>query len=93
MAEIQLLWERLSVSRRFSGSASEWLIQLHSSVAPADQRRAFQRPPKGIRKVCILFCIRARGDYSFSLTVQVLQGMFVQHDAEILTRIVIIDRR
>lgn len=51
LAEIQLLWERLSVSRRFSGSASEWLIQLHSSVAPADQRRAFQRPPKGIRKV------------------------------------------
>uniref|UniRef100_A0A7I4CTE9 RNA helicase n=1 Tax=Physcomitrium patens TaxID=3218 RepID=A0A7I4CTE9_PHYPA len=53
LAEIQLLWERLSVSRRFSGSASEWLIQLHSSVAPADQRRAFQRPPKGIRKIVL----------------------------------------
>lgn len=53
LAEIQLLWERLSVSRRFSGSASEWLIQLHSSVAPADQRRAFQRPPRGIRKIVL----------------------------------------
>lgn len=53
MAEIQLIWERLSVSRRFSGSASQWLLPLHSSVAPADQRRVFQSPPKGIRKVGI----------------------------------------
>ena len=53
MAEIQLIWERLSVSRRFSGLASQWLLPLHSSVAPADQRRVFQSPPKGIRKVGI----------------------------------------
>jgi len=51
MAEIQLMKDRLSASRRFSGSASEWLLPLHSSVASSDQRRVFQRPPSGNRKV------------------------------------------
>ncbi|CAM6089460.1 unnamed protein product [Calypogeia fissa] len=53
MAEIQLLWDRLAVSRRFSGSASEWLLPLHSSVASSDQKRVFQTPPKGHRKVVL----------------------------------------
>ncbi|OAE31756.1 hypothetical protein AXG93_4874s1190 [Marchantia polymorpha subsp. ruderalis] len=53
MAEIQFLWDRLAVSRRFSGSASEWLLPLHSSVASSDQRRVFQTPPHGLRKVVL----------------------------------------
>ncbi|KAL3698119.1 hypothetical protein R1sor_012195 [Riccia sorocarpa] len=53
MGEIQFLWDRLAVSRRFSGSASEWLLPLHSSVASSDQRRVFQTPPKGLRKVVL----------------------------------------
>ncbi|KAL2644845.1 hypothetical protein R1flu_012432 [Riccia fluitans] len=53
MAEIQFLWDRLAVSRRFRGSASEWLLPLHSSVASSDQRRVFQTPPAGLRKVVL----------------------------------------
>ncbi|CAM6038869.1 unnamed protein product [Sphagnum compactum] len=53
MAEIQLMKDRLSASRRFSGSASEWLLPLHSSVASSDQRRVFQRPPSGNRKIVL----------------------------------------
>lgn len=32
---------------------SRWIIPLHSTVAPADQRRAFKVPPKGVRKVVL----------------------------------------
>eukprot|EP00850_Spirogloea_muscicola_P015416 SM000117S25536 [mRNA] locus=s117:306081:317487:- [translate_table: standard] len=51
LAEIQGLHERLSGSRLFgAGGAEHWLIPLHSSISPQDQRRAFHRPPPGIRK-------------------------------------------
>ncbi len=50
MAEISNLHRRLEASRRFSGC---WLVPLHSTVAPSDQRKAFKRPPKDVRKVVI----------------------------------------
>ena len=31
----------------------DWVLPLHSSVPPEEQRRAFQRPPRGVRKVVL----------------------------------------
>ncbi|GAQ84373.1 helicase domain-containing protein [Klebsormidium nitens] len=54
IAEIQSLLDRLSASRRFgTPEKSQWLLPLHSSVSPSEQRRAFQTPPPGIRKVVV----------------------------------------
>eukprot|EP00249_Psilotum_nudum_P011376 c23135_g1_i1 orf=250-4686(-) len=53
MAEIQLLLDRLAVSRHFSGAASQWLLPLHSSIALSDQRKAFQSPESGVRKIVV----------------------------------------
>jgi len=50
MGEISNLHRRLEASRRFAGC---WLVPLHSTVAPSDQRKAFKRPPKDVRKVVI----------------------------------------
>jgi ATP-dependent RNA helicase DHX29 len=50
MAEISNLHRRLEASRRFAGC---WLVPLHSTVAPSDQRKAFKRPPKDVRKIVI----------------------------------------
>jgi len=46
MGEITQLLNRLSSIRRFS-RGGHWLLPLHSSVSPADQRQAFRVPPKG----------------------------------------------
>lgn len=46
-----MLYEKLAASFQFSGQSSDWLLQLHSSVAAADQKKVFQRPPENIRKV------------------------------------------
>ncbi|XP_024539805.1 DExH-box ATP-dependent RNA helicase DExH7, chloroplastic isoform X1 [Selaginella moellendorffii] len=53
MPEILQLLDRLMVLKTFSGPAAEWLLPLHSSVAPADQRKVFQVPPRGIRKIVL----------------------------------------
>ncbi|GBG62911.1 hypothetical protein CBR_g34283 [Chara braunii] len=53
VAEIQALLDRLTVSPRFGGLRSSWLLPLHSSVSPADQRRVFLRPPENIRKIVV----------------------------------------
>ncbi|CAH9121887.1 unnamed protein product [Cuscuta epithymum] len=53
VAEIHMLLDRLSVSYRFGGQSSEWLLPLHSSIASEDQRKVFLRPPESIRKVII----------------------------------------
>jgi ATP-dependent RNA helicase DHX29 len=50
MGEIASLLRRLQASRRF---ATCWTIPLHSSVSPADQRKAFRHPPQGTRKVVL----------------------------------------
>jgi len=51
MGEISQLLSRLSSTRRFS-KGGYWILPLHSSVSPADQRQAFRVPPKGVRSSC-----------------------------------------
>ncbi|CAI9103779.1 OLC1v1002330C1 [Oldenlandia corymbosa var. corymbosa] len=53
VAEIEMLLDKLSASRRFGGPASEWLLPLHSSISSEDQKKVFLRPPDNIRKVII----------------------------------------
>ncbi|KAK4401986.1 DExH-box ATP-dependent RNA helicase DExH7, chloroplastic [Sesamum angolense] len=50
VAEIHLLLDKLAASRRFGGHSSEWLLPLHSSIAPEEQKKVFQKPPANIRK-------------------------------------------
>ncbi|KAK4438352.1 DExH-box ATP-dependent RNA helicase DExH7, chloroplastic [Sesamum alatum] len=53
VAEIHLLLDKLAASRRFGGHSSEWLLPLHSSIAPEEQKKVFQKPPANIRKVIV----------------------------------------
>ncbi|GFQ01628.1 ATP-dependent RNA helicase dhx29 [Phtheirospermum japonicum] len=53
VAEINMLLDKLSASHRFGGHKSEWLLPLHSSIAPEDQKKVFQKPPDNIRKVIV----------------------------------------
>ncbi|KAL6515211.1 hypothetical protein OROHE_018843 [Orobanche hederae] len=53
VAEINMLLDKLSATHRFGGHSSEWLLPLHSSVAPGDQKKVFQKPPDNIRKVIV----------------------------------------
>ncbi|PRW58696.1 helicase domain-containing [Chlorella sorokiniana] len=52
MGEIQELQERLLGSRRFRANA-QWVVPLHSTVSPSEQRQAFRVPPRGVRKVVL----------------------------------------
>ena len=36
-----------------SRTARRWLIPLHSSISPAEQRQAFSIPPAGTRKIVL----------------------------------------
>lgn len=53
VAEINMLYDKLVASYRFGGPSAEWILPLHSSIASADQKKAFLRPPDNIRKVNI----------------------------------------
>ncbi|GMP39366.1 hypothetical protein CsSME_00010233 [Camellia sinensis var. sinensis] len=53
VSEIHTLFDKLAASYQFGGRSSEWLLPLHSSVASADQKKVFLRPPDNIRKVII----------------------------------------
>ncbi|KAJ7562998.1 hypothetical protein O6H91_03G092300 [Diphasiastrum complanatum] len=53
LAEIQLLLDRLTASQKFKDLATEWLLALHSSIAPDDQRKVFRIPPQGVRKIVL----------------------------------------
>ncbi|WVZ85675.1 hypothetical protein U9M48_032570 [Paspalum notatum var. saurae] len=53
VAEIELLIDRLSASVRFGGVSSDWILPLHSLLAPSDQRKVFQSPPDNFRKVIV----------------------------------------
>lgn len=53
VAEIHTLLDKLAASYQFRGEASEWLLPLHSNIASFEQKKVFQRPPDGIRKVII----------------------------------------
>ena len=49
--EISKLRDSLSADYNVCNSAS--VLPLHSMVAPAEQRKVFQRPPKGMRKIVL----------------------------------------
>jgi ATP-dependent RNA helicase DHX36 len=49
--EISKLRDSLTADYNVCHSAS--VLPLHSMVAPADQRKVFQRPPKGLRKIVL----------------------------------------
>ncbi|XP_010065338.2 DExH-box ATP-dependent RNA helicase DExH7, chloroplastic isoform X1 [Eucalyptus grandis] len=51
--EIHQLVDKLTASYRFSGPSSDWILPLHSSLAPNDQKKAFSQPPANIRKVIV----------------------------------------
>ncbi|XP_020533292.1 DExH-box ATP-dependent RNA helicase DExH7, chloroplastic isoform X2 [Jatropha curcas] len=53
VSEIHMLLDRLSASYRFGGTSSDWVLPLHSSIAPMDQKKVFLRPPENTRKVII----------------------------------------
>ncbi|KAL8528983.1 hypothetical protein ACS0TY_006448 [Phlomoides rotata] len=53
VAEINMLLDKLAASHRFGGQSSDWLFPLHSSIAPEDQKKVFQKPPDNIRKVIV----------------------------------------
>ncbi|KAK2966090.1 hypothetical protein RJ640_025586 [Escallonia rubra] len=53
VSEIYLLLDKLAASYRFGGPSAEWLLPLHSSIASADQKKVFWRPPIDARKVII----------------------------------------
>ncbi|KAL6885885.1 hypothetical protein ACP4OV_010146 [Aristida adscensionis] len=53
VAEIELLIDRLSASVRFGRTSSDWILPLHSLLGPTDQRKVFQSPPDGFRKVIV----------------------------------------
>ena len=52
IGEISSLQERLSSTAKYR-QGQHWVIPLHSSVSPGDQRQAFKRPPDGVRKIVI----------------------------------------
>ncbi|KAK9819858.1 hypothetical protein WJX72_003380 [[Myrmecia] bisecta] len=52
MGEINNLCERLMSSAAYR-NGKQWVIPLHSSVSPAEQRQAFRRPSAGIRKIVV----------------------------------------
>lgn len=52
IGEISSLQERLSSTAKYR-QGQQWVIPLHSSVSPGDQRQAFKRPPDGVRKIVI----------------------------------------
>ncbi|DBA76164.1 TPA: hypothetical protein ACH3X1_009895 [Trebouxia sp. C0004] len=52
IGEISSLQERLSSTAKYR-QGQHWVIPLHSSVSPGDQRQAFKRPPEGVRKIVI----------------------------------------
>ncbi|KAL3158036.1 hypothetical protein ABBQ32_011644 [Trebouxia sp. C0010 RCD-2024] len=52
IGEISSLQERLSSTAKYR-QGRHWVIPLHSSVSPGDQRQAFKHPPSGVRKIVI----------------------------------------
>ncbi len=52
--EITTLHEMLLASPTFRSSpAKDWVLPIHSTIPPEEQRLVFARPPKGVRKVVL----------------------------------------
>lgn len=52
MAEINRLCNQLIAHAAYR-EGRQWVIPLHSSVSPQEQRKAFDVPPPGIRKIVV----------------------------------------
>ena len=50
--QVNIVVGRLSAMRRFRDSASI-ILPLHSALSASDQRRVFQKPPGGARKIVV----------------------------------------
>ncbi|GMH71901.1 hypothetical protein TL16_g05777 [Triparma laevis f. inornata] len=52
--EITTMLEMLQYTPAFSrGEQAEWILPIHSTVPPEDQRKVFTRPPPGVRKIVL----------------------------------------
>ena len=52
--EITTLHEMLLYSPSFRSSpARDWVLPIHSTIPPEEQRLVFTKPPKGVRKVVL----------------------------------------
>ena len=60
MGEITALYERLAGSRRFGGGASHWLLPLHSTVSPAEQRQVCTALRSAVLR-CAVLCLDMLG--------------------------------
>jgi len=52
MGEINRLYDQLTAHAAYR-EGRQWVLPLHSSVSPQEQRKAFEVPPPGIRKIVI----------------------------------------
>lgn len=52
MGEIRRLCDQLTCQSAFQGGQA-WILPLHSSISPQEQRRAFEVPPLGVRKIVV----------------------------------------
>lgn len=53
LGEIRGILERLRGGRFFRDDNQYWLLPLHSTLSPAEQRKVFERPRHGVRKVIL----------------------------------------
>jgi HrpA-like RNA helicase len=51
--EIRSLTERLEANRNFGNKELFDIIPMHSTLSPQDQRRAFLKPRRGVRKLIL----------------------------------------
>jgi HrpA-like RNA helicase len=53
--EIETMYDTLLAQREIncSPAARDWVLPLHGSLPPEEQRRVFQRPPSGVRKIVL----------------------------------------
>ena len=72
LGEIRSLMERLNGSRHFGNNGKFEIIPMHSTLSSRDQRRIFQPPPTGCRKIIIATNIAETRSVSCKLICKLL---------------------